>query len=151
MECMIGPHRAHSGRKNMKQHVLGIAIVAAVAMGGGAQAAPGPNGSAPELRAASSVSLSPAQRQAIVEKIVRTWSPFVQSVYQTTTAAWASRMASTFAAANDANLQRAAGMKTFQGMVSALLGSQVSDAQAIDSLATRAQVLKSGPVPALLG
>jgi len=132
----------------MKRYLLGIAIALATATIGAASAAPMKG--APWVPVFSA-QLSPAQRSAIVDKIVRTWGPFVQTVYKTSPAVWAKRMASTFAAANDTNLQRAAGMKTFQGMVSALVGSQVSDAKVIDSLATRAQVLKSGSIPALLG
>jgi hypothetical protein len=134
----------------MKLDLLGIAVVAAIAIGG-AQAAPMQNGTGQGRQAVGTARLSPAQRSAIVARIVATWGPFVQTVFKTTPANWAKRMASTFAAATDTNLQRAAGMKTFEGMVSELVGVNISDAKVIDSLATRAQVLKSGPIPALLG
>ena len=132
----------------MKQYLLGIAIAVATATIGVASAAP--------MKGATwipivSAQLSPQQRGAIVDQIVRKWGPFVQTVHKTSVAAWAKRMGATFAAANDATLQRAAGMRTFQGMMDALTGQQISDARVMDSLATQAQVLGSSPHQALLG
>jgi hypothetical protein len=135
----------------MKRQLLAFAV-AVWAMGPVVQAGPVPNAPGPnDDGSAASAQLSPAQRRAIVDRIVRTWGPFAQTVYTTSPAAWAKRMASTFAAATDTNLLRAAEMKTFQGMVSTLVGAHLSDDQVIDRLAIQAEVLKSGPIPMLLG
>ncbi len=136
----------------MKKHLLMIAVSACFATAGIAQAAPTPSMQLAQNHPnASSAQLSTAQRGAIVAQIVRAWGPFVQQVHQTSVGAWAGRMQGTFAAATDSNLQRAAGMKTFQGMMDALLGQHLTDAQVTDSLALQAEVLKSGGRPALLG
>jgi hypothetical protein len=135
----------------MNKHTLVIAVAVAIAAIGVAQAAPTNNGPARGQPTINNVQLSPAQRGAIVAQIVRAWGPFVQQVHRTSASAWAGRMQGTFAAATDSNLQRAAGMKTFQGMMDALVGQHLTDAQVTDSLALQAQVLKSGPVTALLG
>ena len=132
----------------MKEQLLVIAMAMATATVGVASAAP--------MKGAAwvpivSAQLSPQQRRVIVDQIVRKWGPFVESVHKTSASAWTKRMGGTFAAANDANLQRAAGMKTFQGMMDALTGQQVSDARVMASLATQAQVLGSSPHQALLG
>ncbi len=136
----------------MKKHLLVIAVAACFATAGIAQAAP-TSSVQPVQNHPTGVSaqLSAAQRSALVAQIVRAWGPFVQQVHQTSAAAWAGRMQGTFAAATDSNLQRAAGMKTFQGMMDALVGQHLTDAQVTDSLATQALVLKSGVRPALLG
>jgi len=132
----------------MKRQLMGIAMAMATAAVGVAPAAPMKG--APWIPVVIA-QLSPQQRHAIVDQIVRKWGPYVESVHKTSARAWATRMATTFAAANDANLQRAAGMKTFQGMMDALTGQQVSDDRVMASLATQAQVLGSSPHQALLG
>lgn len=135
----------------MNKHALVIAVAVAIAAIGVAQAAPMKSGSAQGLPTSNSAQLSPAQRGAIVAQIVSKWGPYVQKIYRTNPGVWASRMQGTFAAANDGNLRSAAEMKTFQGMVGRLTGQQLSDRQVVDSLATQAQVLHSGPGTALLG
>jgi len=132
----------------MNKHTLVIAVAVAIASVGVAQA--GPTATAPQTQSIAA-QLSPAQRSALVAQIVRAWGPYVQKVYGTNPGVWASRMQGTFAATTDGNLQRAAGMKTFQGMVGRLTGQQLSDGQVVESLATQAQVLHSGPSTALLG
>jgi hypothetical protein len=135
----------------MKKHTLLIAIAACFATAGVANAAPPIIAPAQVHPASSSAQLSTAQRSAIVARIVRTWGAYVQLVHGTSAGAWAQRMQATFGAATDSNLQRAAGMKTFQGMMDALVGQHLTDAQVNDALATQAQVLESGAKPALLG
>jgi len=132
----------------MNKHLLVIAVAACFATIAVAQAAPTSGG---QPVGHSSAQLSAAQRGTLVAQIVRTWGPFVQRVHGTGVGVWAERMQSTFNVATDSNLQRAAGMKTFQGMMDALVGQHLTDAQVTDSLATQAQVLKSGAKPALLG
>ena len=132
----------------MKRHVFGIVLAMTIASVGVAQAAPIKSAAWVPIMSAQ---LSSAQRSAVVDQIVRKWGPYVQQVHGTTIGMWVKRMGATFAAANDSNLQRAASMKTFQGMMDALTGQQISDARVMDSLATQAQVLGSAPVPALLG
>jgi len=135
----------------MKQILSGIAIAAALMIVGSplgyAQAVPR-DGS---VRTGVSAQLTSAQRGAIVALLERHWGPYVQLAYKADPAAWSRRMASTFAAASDTNLQRAATMATFQGMVDALTGQRVTDAEVVDALATKAQVLKSDPMTSLLG
>ncbi len=135
----------------MTKHLLVIAVAACFATAGIVQAAPTSGGPAQGHPIGSSAQLSAVQRGALVAQLVRTWGPFVQQVHQTSVGAWANRMQATFSASTDSNLQRAAGMKTFQGMMDALTGIHLTDAQVTDSLATQAQVLKSGNRPALLG
>ena len=135
----------------MNKHTLVIAVAVAIATVGVAQAGPVNGGLSPSQTSNSSAQLSPAQRGALVAQIVRAWGPFVKQVHGTSVGAWAGRMQSTFNVATDSNLQRAAGMKTFQGMMDALVGQHLTDAQVTDSLATQAQVLHSGPSTALLG
>ncbi|HEV2608179.1 MAG TPA: hypothetical protein VGT79_09365 [Xanthomonadaceae bacterium] len=135
----------------MNKHTLVIAVAVAIATVGVAQAAPMKNGPAQGQPTSNSAQLSPALRGALVAQIVRTWGPFVQQVQKANVGVWAKRMQTTFAAATDSNLQRAAGMKTFQGMMDALVGQNLTDAQVTNSLALQAVVLKSGARPALLG
>ena len=68
-------------------------------------------------------------------EIVRTWAGYVRSVYGTAPVAWAKGMQATFAQADVRNMQRAAKMTTFEGMMSALMGQRASDAQIIDKFA----------------
>lgn len=136
----------------MKAQLMGIAVGLMMATVGVVQAAAMKNspGTAEQLTY-TSAQLSPEQRSAIVGAIVAHWAPYVEKVQKTSGGAWSRRMQSTFAQASGSNLVRAAGMKTFQGMVGALTGQRLSDTQVLDSLATQAQMLGSGPVPALLG
>ena len=80
--------------------------------------------------------------------IVRTWAGYVRSVYGTAPTAWARDMQSTFATADVRNLQRAAKMTTFEGMMSALMGQRTSDEKIIDQFARAegalAEVLRLG-------
>ena len=135
----------------MNKHTLVIAVAVAIATVGVAQAGPTANAPQPSHPVSSSPQLSPAQRGALVNQIVRTWAPYVQNVQGANINVWVGRMKGTFAAATDANLQRAAGMKTFQGAMDALLGQQVTDVQVHQSLALQAKVLNAGVRPALLG
>ncbi len=135
----------------MNKHTLLLAVAVAIATVGVAQAVPVKNVPSPNHPTSNSAQLSTAQRGLYVAQIVRTWGSFVQQVHGTSVGAWAGRMQRTFAAATDSNLKRAAGMKTFQGMMDALVGQHLTDDQVKNSLATQAQVQKSGPVPALLG
>jgi len=135
----------------MKKHPLLIAVAVCFAMAAVAGAAAPVITPAQVHPASGSAQLSAAQRSAIVARIVRTWGAYVQLVRGTSAGAWAQRMQATFSAATDGNLQRAAGMKTFQGMMDALVGQHLTDAQVNDALATQAQVLGSGATPALLG
>jgi hypothetical protein len=134
----------------MNKHILVTAVAVCLATAGIAQAAPasGAQGQGPT---SVSAHLSATQRGAFVAQIVGAWGAYVQQVYGASTAAWAQRMQATFSAATDSNLQRAARMKTFQGMMDALVGQHLTDAQVLDSLTAQAQALGSGAKPALLG
>ncbi len=135
----------------MKMRLSALVVVMVIATAGVVQAAAMKGAQPAGQLATAGTQLSPAQRDAIVAQIVRRWGTFVLDVHKTSIDAWVARMHQTFAAANDTNLQRAVGMRTFQGMMDALTGQRLSDAQVMDSLVTQAQVLKSGPGPALLG
>lgn len=131
----------------MNKQALVFAIAVTIVTPCVVQAAP----LSPSISQQTVAQLSAAQRGALIRQIVHVWGPYVEQVHRTSKGAWAKRMQLTFDAATDSNLQRAAGMKTFQGMVDALTGQWMSDAQVIDSLSIQAQVLGSTPGPALLG
>ncbi|KQZ66148.1 MULTISPECIES: hypothetical protein [unclassified Lysobacter] len=80
--------------------------------------------------------------------IVRQWSGHVHKVYGVAPMQWARAMRESFAQADLANLKKAAGMRTYEGMMGTLLGQRTSDALAIDGLArsqgTRAEVMAVG-------
>jgi hypothetical protein len=62
-----------------------------------------------------------------VRALVLKWAPYVQRTYGQSPHQWASAMAGTFGEADPANLQRAISMKTYGGMMSALLGQRATD------------------------
>jgi hypothetical protein len=68
-------------------------------------------------------------------QIVRKWSAYVKEVYGTAPNAWAKAMGGSFAQADLHNMQRAATMTTFEGMMATLMGQQTTDAKIIDQLA----------------
>lgn len=75
------------------------------------------------------------ERGRLAGHIVRQWSGYVTRIYGTAPADWARSMQATFAQARIANLRRAASMQTYEAMSAALLGHNVTDAEAIDQLA----------------
>ncbi|MDQ3493970.1 MAG: hypothetical protein M3485_00180 [Pseudomonadota bacterium] len=83
-------------------------------------------------------------RGAAVGTIVRTWGGYVQKIHGTSPSDWARNMGPTFAQADVRNLQRAARMTTFEGMMSALMGQRTSDAELINTMAR-----SDGSLPAI--
>ena len=68
-------------------------------------------------------------------QIVLKWAPYVQRVHGQTPSQWAGAMRQTFAQADLANLQRAAQMKTYGGMMAALMGQRLTDEEVRLSMA----------------
>ena len=64
-----------------------------------------------------------SMRAELAEDIVREWSPVAAKTYRMSPAEWASKMESTLASADIANLERAASAGDFQSMNLALLGN----------------------------
>jgi len=64
-----------------------------------------------------------AMRAELGQDIVSRWQPYVDQTYGTSARGWGERMQATFANADIANLERAAGAVSFREMNEALLGS----------------------------
>ena len=123
----------------MKLKLFRIAISTALATGITAGAVSAENlkatfGAKTKASAPAAYKAQTARGQAAGD-IVRTWAGYVRSVYGTAPTAWARDMQSTFATADVRNLQRAAKMTTFEGMMSALMGQRTSDEKIIDQFA----------------
>ncbi|MDQ3493972.1 MAG: hypothetical protein M3485_00190 [Pseudomonadota bacterium] len=127
----------------MKMLTLAIAAALVTTVAGSAAMAQGKGKPAAASNGASSYQAQ-TSRGAAVGSIVRTWGAYVQKIYGTSPSAWARNMGPTFAQADVRNLQRAARMTTFEGMMSALMGQQTSDAQVIDTMAR-----SDGSLPAI--
>ena len=112
----------------MKTLSMAIAMALTFAVGVSSAAQPGVS-----ARQASHVAKT--ERGRLAGQIVRSWAGYVQKVYGTPPMTWANAMGSTFAQADIGNMRRAAKLKTYEAMTSALLGQRMTDAQAIDRLA----------------
>lgn len=75
-----------------------------------------------------------AEAEVAQARILSKWAPFVAEL-GTDITAWHKEMAINFAAASPEGLARAAGMETYQGMMSALAGKAGTDADIVDRLA----------------
>ena len=91
-----------------------------------------PNFAKPETTGSA---MSKAERVYLVRMIAYKWSGYVREVRNVDPVVWARSMGPSFAAADPANLRRAAGMQTYEGMIGALLGRQTTDDQVVDKLA----------------
>lgn len=89
--------------------------------------------------------LTPVQRGAMARAYVQKWGGYVQKVYGVPVAAWARRMVPTFVHADADNFRDALRRTTYEGASAMLsgIGSRVTDAQVIDSMA-RASLAPNG-------
>lgn len=116
---------------------LSIAIASVIALSVGTAYAAQPSVAKPNtVTAGPKAHSSPrTERGRLAGSIVRKWADYVQQVHGTPPMAWSRGMRDTFAQADLGNLRKAAARRTYEGMVSALVGQKMTDAQVIDKLA----------------
>lgn len=125
--------------------LLTLAVSAALAMSvAGVSIAQNQGKSSNAGAKASAPYQAQTERGKAAGQIVIKWAGYVSKIYGTSPSAWSKAMAPTFAQADLRNMQRAARMTTFEGMMSALMGQRASDDQIINTMAK-----SDGSLPAI--